>query len=387
MVERRRALGFEGPAAASHGALDGNGDQRRGVFLERIAAENDKIGELAGFDGTFQILFVGSVSTVNRSYANGFFHSDFLFGPPDIAFRVRAGHFGLQRHHGDEFSWWIIGSLRRANAGVEEAAQGKHMIQPLRAVIPHLFAMIVDVGGERRGNSAQRFDAGDQAVVDDGAVFQAEARIAAGAFLLQPLVDAERSVDAHVAVGVRADLPSGEMRFAAIGIKLVLGHHENPVVVGAAFIRDRKARGAFRDRAVADQLHGADTNPLVAEACADPGLDHRIDKPVVDEAVGAKEQIAGIAGVLISAKIRGIALGFSRGGDSGPGEHFGDELHPLAMIVAREIAREGFLKERLSAFGNAAAQFSRDRVVIDLPARRIRGLIVDSRLRNPREFA
>jgi len=57
------------------------------------------------------------------------------------------------------------------------------------------------------------------------------------------------------------------------------------------------------------------------------------------------------------------------------------------MIVAREIAREGFLKERLSAFGNAAAQFSRDRVVIDLPARRIRGLIVDSRLRNPREFA
>src|SRR5258708_10822324 len=58
IVERRRALGFEGPAAAGHGALDGDGDEGRGVFLERIAGEAYEVVELAGFEGTLHIFFV-----------------------------------------------------------------------------------------------------------------------------------------------------------------------------------------------------------------------------------------------------------------------------------------------------------------------------------------
>src|SRR5258706_15607614 len=83
---RRRGLEnlrLKCPAAASHGAFDGDGDERRGIFLEGVAAENDKIGELARFDGTFQIFFVGSVSAVDRSYADRFFNGNFLFWPPN----------------------------------------------------------------------------------------------------------------------------------------------------------------------------------------------------------------------------------------------------------------------------------------------------------------
>src|SRR5439155_7014122 len=105
-----------------------------------------------------------------------------------------------------------------------------------------------------------------------------------------------------------------------------------------------------------------------------------IDEPVVDEAVGGIEQIAGIARVLISAKIGRRALRFRRGRDSSCREYFGDQLHALAMIVAREIARKDFLEESLSALGDAAAQSSCGRIVINFPARRIRCFLVDSRL-------
>jgi len=62
-------------------------------------------------------------------------------------------------------------------------------------------------------------------------VFEAETRIAARVFALQALVNAKSCVNANVAVGVRAGLPSGEMRFEAVRVQLLLGHHENAVVV------------------------------------------------------------------------------------------------------------------------------------------------------------
>jgi hypothetical protein len=69
--------------------------------------------------------------------------------------------------------------------------------------------VIVDIGGERRGDGVEGFDAGDKRVVNDGAVFQAKARISAGSFALEAFVNAERDIDADVSVGVRADLPVG----------------------------------------------------------------------------------------------------------------------------------------------------------------------------------
>src|SRR5712692_11526270 len=89
--------------------------------------------------------------------------------------------------------------------------------------------------------------------------------IVARIFALQALVDAQRGVNAHVTVGVRADLPSREMRFAAVGVQFFLGHHEEAIVGRAAFIGDREPRGALGNRAVANQLHRADADPLVSE--------------------------------------------------------------------------------------------------------------------------
>ena len=81
---------------------------------------------------------------------------------------------------------------------------------------------------------------------------------------LQAFVDAQGGIDTDIAVGVRADLPTGEMRFAAICVQLFLGHHQDAVVVGTPLVRDREARGALGNRTVTNQLHGADANPFVA---------------------------------------------------------------------------------------------------------------------------
>src|SRR5260370_27427981 len=139
-------LRFEGPAAAGHGALDGNGDERGRLLFKRIAAEDYEIGELACFDGTFQILFVRSVGSIDGAHPNRFFYSNFLLGSPNVALGVGASHFRLQGHHGNEFSRRIIGGLRRADAGVQKTPQGTHAIEALGAVATHFFAVIIDVG-------------------------------------------------------------------------------------------------------------------------------------------------------------------------------------------------------------------------------------------------
>src|SRR5260370_10295869 len=90
-----------------------------------------------------------------------------------------------------------------------------------------------------------------------------------------------------------------------------------------------------------------------------------------------------MASVMVGEKISGSALRFGSGSDSGFGEHFGDELHALAMIVTREILRDGLVKESLRALSNAAAQFSSSRVVIDFPAGGIRRLFIDPRSSKP----
>ena len=211
-------------------------------------------------------------------------------------------------------------------------------------------------------------------------MFESESRIAARAFALQALVDAQRGVNGDVTVGVRADLPAGQMRFVAVRVQLFLRHHQNAVVIGTAFIGNRKPRSALRNRAVANQLHGAHTDPLVAEPRADARLDHRIDVAVIDETVGAIQQVAGIPGVLISTKIIGSALRFMSGGDSGFGKHFGNEFDALTKVVAVEMGWNHFLKKCVRALGDAAARFSRCPVAIDLSAGRVGGFFVDAGL-------
>jgi hypothetical protein len=146
------------------------------------------------------------------------------------------------------------------------------------------------------------------------------------------------------------------VRFAAVRVELVFGDNENAVIVGAPFVGIREARGAFGDGAIADHFHGAHTDPVVAEAGADSGGEHGVDVTGVNEAVGAEEENAGFAGLLIGEKVGGSALGFVSGSDAGTGEHFGDELDAFAVIVTREILWQDFVDEVLSSFGNTTGE-------------------------------
>jgi len=85
----------------------------------------------------------------------------------------------LERHHRLERPGRVIRSLRHFDPRIEEAPNREHVLQPLGAVVDHLLTVIVDVGRERVWDCAERADARDEVVVDDGAVLEAEARILA----------------------------------------------------------------------------------------------------------------------------------------------------------------------------------------------------------------
>src|SRR5262249_24880380 len=148
-------------------------------------------------------------------------------------------------------------------------------------------------------------DASDKSVVDLGAVFEAETRIVARRFALQALVHAHGLVDGDIAVGMSADLPAGEVGLARAFVLLGFGHHQQTVIVGTAFIWLGEARCAFGNRAVAHELAGADADEFVTKTGADAGDEQFVEFGINDEAVDAEEQIAGLARVLIGAKIAG----------------------------------------------------------------------------------
>jgi len=97
----------------------------------------------------------------------------------------------------------------------------------------------------------------------------------------------------------------------------------------------------------------------------------------IDKAVGAIKQIARLVGVLICKQVCRRALGFGGRGDSRARQHFGNEFHALAMILAGKTLRNGFFKESVGAFRNTARRFPRRRVAIDFSSRRIRSLLVN----------
>src|SRR5207247_8922400 len=121
----------------------------------------------------------------------------------------------------------IIGSLRRADAGIQKAAQRKHLIQPLGAVVAHLFSMIVDVGGKWSWDSSKGLDARNEMVIDHlvsrikalGAIptpfstyvyYHGEKMRYYGAERLNQMFALRSFLDAGVRTTQASDYPSGE---------------------------------------------------------------------------------------------------------------------------------------------------------------------------------
>src|SRR5947209_590988 len=102
-------------------------------------------------------------------------------------------------------------------------------------------------------------------------MLQPVTRIAAREFFLQALVDSQRGVDADIAVGVRAQLPSRGVRLAGLLIEFFLTSHKNSKIVRTSDVGLRQACGALGDRTIADHFLRAYFYPLVAEAGLDSG--------------------------------------------------------------------------------------------------------------------
>src|SRR5919109_1734644 len=169
------------------------------------------------------------------------------------------------------------------------------------------------------------------------------------------------------------------MRFAAVRVKLVLSHDQNAVVVWAPLVGSREARSALGNRAVAHQFNRPEGPPFIPNPGAITRRNHVIKEMKIDEAIGAMQQVAGFARVLVGTKVGGSALRFRGGCDPSARHHFGNELHALAMIVARESVWNCLFEKIVRALGDTAAQLPGHRVMIDFSSGWIGSLLINTR--------
>src|SRR5579863_445028 len=364
-------LGFEHPASAHHGSFDRDLDQRHRVHAHGVASEHHEVSQLPGGYAAFLVLFERRVRAVHGSHAQRLFHAHALPRSPDIAVAVGAGYLRSQRHHRFERPRRIVRCLGGADTGVQETAHREHPVQALRPVLLHLFAVIVHVGGERGGYGSERPDPLDERWIHYRAMLQAVARIAPRHLALEAFIDAQHDINRRVAVGVRADLPSGLVRLARIRVQLLFTLDQDAVIVGPSDVGLRKPGGPFRDGSVAHQLDRSKPDTVVTKSGADARGAHALEKLILDKAINAKEQLTGLARVLIGQKIFGSGFGIVHRGYALPHHHLGDQLDALAHLIPREIGWQEFAEWGCGVFPQTAGQPAGRRIAIELAARRI----------------
>src|ERR1051325_1586194 len=141
----------------------------------------------------------------------------------------------------------VIGGVGRAETRVDERAHREHILSAIFAIKVHYVAVEIYVTRKRRRNDFQPGHALDQRVVEQSAMLDTEARIAARIFPLDLFVNTEDFVDRKVSVGMGRELPSSSVGFAASLKQLVAGCDLQAFIVGDAYIRPREPCGALGD--------------------------------------------------------------------------------------------------------------------------------------------
>src|SRR5262249_45005105 len=201
-------------------------------------------------------------------------------------------------------------------------------------------------------------------------------RILTGNLPLYALIDTEGDVDSHIAVGMRGQLPAGFVRRARLLVELGLRRHEDSEVLGSPDVGLRQPRRALGDRTVTHHLDGAHANPLVAQPGAHPGFHHGGKIVLVNVAVGAEKQFAGLVRVLTPAQNVGRSLRLGRRADPGAYQHLRNQGGRLAVVVARVAFGNEAEKWIDSSLTGMAGEFVSLRVAIEMATGRIRRVVV-----------
>ena len=194
---------------------------------------------------------------------------------------------------------------------------GKHRFHLLLAVVDPFVAVVVRVGIERRRYDTACFDARQQRVVDQRAMFDSVARIGTLVILEDSFVGLQNHVDGPVAV--RVDSNPEPMRNGIVdgNVDLFLGHRQDAMIV-RALVRRTHVHRALGRRPVGRILDCTDADHVVAET----GTDARGLETFVDLAIAAgherhpEEQFPDIAGILVGKQVVKAAVGIGRRGQS-----------------------------------------------------------------------
>jgi hypothetical protein len=241
------------------------------IHVMRISFEHDEVGQFSLGDRSFDRFFGRAVRAVDGGNPERLVHRDLLVWPPFAPAVVAPRHHALNGHQWLEGAGAVVGRAGHANAAIQERAMSEHRLQLLGSVVLPFLTVVINVGPERRGDTARRLDPLEQPGIDQRAVLDAVPPVRVGPLLERPLVGTEYHVDRHVAVGVDANLEIVPMAIFHRLIDLLLGHREDAVVVGAD-IRSAHAHGALRRRAVGRVLEAAHLDPFIAEPVYTPAV-------------------------------------------------------------------------------------------------------------------
>src|SRR5205807_9092661 len=98
-------------------------------------------------------------------------------------------------------------------------------------------------------------------------------------------------------------------------------------------------RRALGNGAIGVLFDASDAEPIVAETGVNAGLHKVWQVGCMNQAVGAKAQVAGVARVLITLDRVRSSVGIARRGYPFSGEHLRDESGPPPQVVARSFFR------------------------------------------------
>ncbi len=296
------ASGLVDPPSPSHRPLDRHIHDLDRWHGARVAPQHHEVRPLARRERPLLVLLERGIGAIDREHLERLVEGDALVRAPDGAADVGAGDHRGERHHRLEGARRVVAPHRGGDPRVDEPAHREHPFGPLGAVLGHLLSVEVDVAREGCRDAAERLDAADQLRGEHRAVLEPEARVAARVLTLQALIERRGDVDPDLAVGVRADLPSGAVRLLEDRPEHLGAVHHDAVVVRTADVGFGEARGALGDGAIRHALHGADLHPLVAEAGADAGGHHLVEVGREHVAVDARAELPRVTRILVGAE-------------------------------------------------------------------------------------
>lgn len=204
--------GGESLDAADVGGEDANVRESGGIDGRGVAIEDDEVGQLAGDEPSFFVLFVRGIGAAGCIGSDGCFCADTLVGTDEGAAAGAAVDSSVEA-----FDWLVLGDRiigvhREEDAHIEGCFCRHDHRQAFGTIGQELVAEFIGIGVED-GNDTILFDPVEDGLVGDAAMFDPVTYIRGGGMGLRILIGGKYHIYLPVSIGMAGDLQTCLLNF------------------------------------------------------------------------------------------------------------------------------------------------------------------------------